>query len=141
MHTNHVNIQYKQVMQPSLIPKKKEKKRSRKDSCQHSLITLPPTYIVSCSYSGYINFSFLFNVQSLSSQPSNQVHSLSYQHPLYYHWQAPFLNPQMERIQSHYDYFNLYPKVTCFVSLLTQCLQSSQENTKLLMLVIHQYLA
>ncbi|KAK4562671.1 hypothetical protein RGQ29_005246 [Quercus rubra] len=37
-----------------------------------------------------------FVLKSSSSQPSNLVHSLSYQHPLYYHWQAPFLNPQME---------------------------------------------
>uniref|UniRef100_A0A2N9INJ9 Protein FAR1-RELATED SEQUENCE n=1 Tax=Fagus sylvatica TaxID=28930 RepID=A0A2N9INJ9_FAGSY len=28
--------------------------------------------------------------------PSNFVHSLSYQHPSYYQWQLPILNPQME---------------------------------------------
>ncbi|KAK4582044.1 hypothetical protein RGQ29_025276 [Quercus rubra] len=42
------------------------------------------------------NTWIIFNLLSSSSQPSNLVHSFSYQHPLYYHWQAPFLNPQME---------------------------------------------
>ena len=51
---------------------------------------------------GCINYSFFSNVQSSRTKivspplPSNFVHSLSYQHPLYYQWQLPILNPEME---------------------------------------------
>nr|POE94190.1 hypothetical protein CFP56_17520 [Quercus suber] len=50
-----------------------------------------------------------------SSQPSNLVHSLSYQHPLYYHWQAPFLNPQMEELNLIMESF-LQTKSQCIIS-------------------------
>ncbi|KAL4615538.1 hypothetical protein ACB092_07G133100 [Castanea dentata] len=40
---------------------------------------------------------------------------LTYQHPLYYHWQAPFINPQMEEL-------NLV--MESFLQTISQCIIS-----------------
>ncbi|GMY12604.1 Far1-related sequence 5 isoform 1 [Fagus crenata] len=61
--------------------------------------------------------------------PSNFVHSLSYQHPSYYQWQLPILNPQMECLQSSQETINTQCSLAAGVMVGSQAYSMLEQSS------------